>query len=80
MGDMLVKSGDWQTAQKIYAQAKLSPTYNQWKYKDVLEQRIADAQANVAYFNSDDPKLDKLHQRIMIATPIACMACHENGR
>jgi hypothetical protein len=80
MGDMLVKSGDWQTAQKIYAQAKLSPTYDQWKYKDVLEQRTTDAQANVAYFNSDDPKLDKLRQRMMIATPIACMACHENGR
>ena len=79
MGDMLVKAGDWQTAQKIYAQAKLSPTYDQWKYSEVLEGRIRDAQTNVANFNSNDPKLDKLHQRIMIATPIACMACHENG-
>ncbi len=80
MGDMLVKEGDWQMARKIYAQAKLSPTYGQWKYKDVLEQRIVGAQANVVSFNSNDPKLDKLHQRIMIDTPVACMACHESTK
>jgi hypothetical protein len=30
MGDMLVKVGDWRTAQKIYANAKLSPDYANW--------------------------------------------------
>src|SRR6185503_12812995 len=39
MGDMLVKSGDWQTAQKIYANARLSKTYASWKYPSVLEER-----------------------------------------
>jgi len=29
MGDMLVKAGDWETAQKIYAAARLSRTYAQ---------------------------------------------------
>jgi hypothetical protein len=48
MGDMLVKSGDWQTAQKIYANAKLSKEYASWKYQTVLEDRIQQAQANVA--------------------------------
>src|SRR5262245_27814139 len=37
MGDMLVKSGDWRTAQKIYANAKLSRDYDRWKYRNVLE-------------------------------------------
>jgi hypothetical protein len=31
MGDMPVKSGDWRTAQKVYANAKLSPDYTTWK-------------------------------------------------
>src|SRR5256885_1137074 len=77
MGDMLVKSGDWQTARTIYAAARLSDTYSQWKYRDILEQRIADAEANVALFNGSDAALDKSRQRIMIATPFACMGCHQ---
>lgn len=52
MGDMLVKSGDWQTARKVYADAKLSPSYSGWPYAQVLEERLRDAQANVAVFNS----------------------------
>src|SRR5260221_633334 len=40
MGDMLVKAGDWQTAQKIYGNAKLTPEYGQWKFRQMLEDRI----------------------------------------
>ena len=53
MGDMLTKSGDWRTARKIYAAAKQSPDYAQWPYREVLEQRIRDAEANVAAFNAE---------------------------
>ena len=77
MGDMLVKAGDWQTAQRVYAAARLSKTYTQWKYRDVLEQRIAAVQANVEAFRSSDPQPDKVHQRLMIATTFACMVCHQ---
>jgi hypothetical protein len=73
MGDMLVKSGDWQTAQKIYANAKLSKTYADWKYQSVLEGRIAQAQANVAAFSAPDAKL---MPKLMIDSEFACMACH----
>ena len=52
MGDMLVKSGDWQTAQKIYANARLLKTYATWRYQSVLEDRINRAQANVALLNA----------------------------
>ena len=48
MGDMLVKSGDWQTAQKIYENAKRTKEYPSWKYQTVLDERIKQAQGNVA--------------------------------
>lgn len=74
MGDMLVKSGDWQTAQKIYANAKLSKEYASWKYQAVLDDRIKQAQDNVALFNAPNETADA---RIMINSEFACMACHQ---
>jgi hypothetical protein len=74
MGDMLVKSGDWQTARKIYANAKLVHEYPTWPHRDVLEQHIASAEANVAAFNAP-PGGDK--PVIMINSTISCMACHQ---
>ena len=76
MGDMLVKSGDWQTARKIYGDAKLSPTYSQWQYRDVLEERIRDAPDNVAAFSAPVDPTYHGDQQIMVATAFACMACH----
>src|SRR2546421_1544517 len=73
MGDMLVKSGDWQTAQKIYTNAKLSHEYASWKYQSILEDRINQAQTNVALFNA---KNETPKARIMINSEFACMACH----
>ena len=74
MGDMLVKSGDWETAQRIYANAKLSRTYGSWKYQGVLDERINFAQANVDVLNSNDvmPKA-----RMMINSTFSCMGCHQ---
>lgn len=77
MGDMLVKAGDWRVAQKAYANAKLSATYPQWRFRDVLEERIAAAEANVAIFNAPTASADKNRQRMMIASPFSCMACHQ---
>jgi hypothetical protein len=74
MGDMLVKFGDWQTAQKIYANAKLAKEYASWPYQAVLEERIAQAQKNVALFNAPNEPSDV---RIMINSEFACMACHQ---
>jgi hypothetical protein len=69
MGDMLVKAGDWQTAQKIYANAKLVREYPRWKYQGVLNQRIREAEANVTRFRSGETP-------IMINSEFACMGCH----
>jgi hypothetical protein len=75
MGDMLVKSGDWQTAQRIYANAKLSRDYANWAFRDVLEDRMRRAQDNVTVFSVPDgnPRIG-----IMIRTDFSCVACHQN--
>jgi len=72
MGDMLVKSGDWQTAQKIYANAKHSRDYATWKFAALLETRIAQAQENVAVFNEGASV-----RPMMINSAFACMGCHQ---
>ena len=68
MGDMLVKSGDWQTARKIYANAKLAHEYPTWPHRDVLEERMQSAEANVAAFNAppsdDKPVMMKFCNRL----------------
>jgi hypothetical protein len=76
MGDMLVKSGDWQTAQKVYANAKHSPTYGQWAYADVLQSRIDHARDNVAAFSSTASRGGP-GETIMFASNFACTACHQ---
>jgi tetratricopeptide (TPR) repeat protein len=74
MGDMLVKSGDWQTAIDIYNNAKLSKTYHQWPYRSMLEKRILNAKQNVRYFNEHHTQSDKT---IMFNSGYGCMACHQ---
>ena len=76
MGDMLVKAGDWATAQKIYANAKLSSTYASWKHRAVLESRIDQAQANVAAFNAP-PGKNAGDAVMMVQSRFACMGCHQ---
>jgi hypothetical protein len=71
MGDMLVKAGDWQTAQKIYANAKYVKEYASWKHQAVLEERIPQAQANGALFNAPN------ETHMMINSTFACVACHQ---
>jgi hypothetical protein len=77
MGDMLVKSGDPETARKIYAVSRLSSTYAAWPYREVLERRIQDAANNVHNFNEATPPSDRVNARMMIATPFTCTGCHQ---
>jgi uncharacterized protein YceK len=77
MGDMLVKAGDWQSARRLYENAKLSPSYSQWPYRVLLEQRIRDAPDNVAAFRGNTGANSSAEQQIMINSPFACAACHQ---
>jgi hypothetical protein len=77
MGDMLVKAGDWQMGRKLYENARLSPTYGQWPYREVLEQRIRQAPENGAVFNAPGEPKVPADQQLMINSSFACMACHQ---
>lgn len=73
MGDMLVKQGEAETARKIYAIAKLSTDYESWRYKDLLDARIAQAGERAQLFQLPDPAR---HPEIMFRSAHACTACH----
>lgn len=74
MGDMLVKSGDWQTGIKLYQNAKLAKNYATWPYRQMLEERIINAKQNVAYFQSNNSEPS---QSILFNSGHGCMACHQ---
>ena len=77
MGDMMVKSGDWQLAKKIYANAKSSPDFSTWKFADVLQARIEDAELNVARLNAATPMGSRPAEAIMVSSTFACTGCHQ---
>ncbi len=80
MGDMLVKSGDWRTARIVYANAKYFENYNNWPFRDILEDRIENAERNVAEFRRELPKGGAAPDfpTIMFNSRFACVACHQN--
>ena len=75
MGDMVVKAGDPAVARKVYAQAKLSKTYDAWPYKAVLETRIAEAESNVDAFRN--PRPGEKGRVVMAGSTFTCMGCHQ---
>lgn len=77
MGDMLVKAGQPAVATQVYANARLSPDYGRWPHRALLEQRIADASANVAVFNAAPVAGAPDSRRLLITSRVACMACHQ---
>ena len=74
-GDLLVKNGNAALARKIYANARHSPDYGTWTYRELLEARIRDADANVARFGASPDAAH--HVPIGRASPIACVSCHQ---
>jgi hypothetical protein len=78
MGDMLVKSGQWEKAMQIYALARLAPSYSEWPFRDTLEARILDARQNVAVFNHPVDERNLSRQAVMMNTSgYSCMGCHK---
>jgi hypothetical protein len=59
----------------MYGNAKLTPDYATWPYKQVLEERAANAAANVEVFRRQDPLPGA--PAIMIRSTYACVACHQ---
>jgi tetratricopeptide (TPR) repeat protein len=78
MGDMLVKSGDWQTAIKIYNNAKLADNYSTWPYGQLLENRILHAKENIENFRRDS--ISTPDKTILFNSGDGCMVCHQQQR
>jgi hypothetical protein len=74
-GDMLVKAGDPATAVKIYGNARLTPEYSGWPYKEVLEDRIRNAQQYVMAFQQENPAPGT--PALMVRSRFACVGCHQ---
>ena len=76
MGDMLVKSGDWATAQKVYANAKLSSTYASWKHRGGagVAHRAGTGQRGGVQRAAEQGAGDAV---MMVQSRFACMGCHQ---
>lgn len=73
-GDLLVKTGDPELAKAVYLQARVSPTYDSWPFKALLEERAATAEVRAARFAAGDGA-SELPEMISTSTR-ACAVCH----
>ena len=74
MGDMLLKNGDTEAATHIYQIAQLSPDYDSWPYKSVLEARLTNLDSLAQQFLTADLESQP---EIMFNSSYNCMACHQ---
>lgn len=80
-GDMLVKDGKLVEAKVIYSAAKLTPSYNEWPYKSMLEDRLRDMEQNEKEFNKP-MELVNVHgtKQIFINSEVSCTGCHQMSK
>ncbi len=73
-GDLLVKTGDPQLAKMVYLQARVSPTYDSWPFKTLLEERAGTAEIRATQFASVKSAAEPPE---MISTSAhSCAICH----
>jgi hypothetical protein len=74
-GDMLVKAGQPELAVVMYGNARHAREFGAWPYRTVLEERIRDAASNAEAFRRPEPAAGAA--TLMVRSPFACMACHQ---
>jgi hypothetical protein len=72
-GDVVVKQGDAARARVVYENARSSPAYDRWLLRDLLEERIAGADARAALYLDEDPANDPL---TWMEEDQVCVGCH----
>lgn len=72
-GDLLVKTAKPAAAKAIYAQARISPTYDAWPFRALLEERIITADVRAAAFASGDAASAP---ETISTSAHACAICH----
>jgi hypothetical protein len=78
---MLTKKGELAEAEKIYNLAKLSDNYEDWPFKEVLENRILDIPQNALAFNQPLDEINlKSQSVILFNSKHSCVSCHQMGK
>jgi len=80
-GDMLVKEGHFREAKQMYSAAKLCPTYAEWPYAYLINERIHDMKSNRKSFNRPFDLNDTSGEtQLFINSEISCVACHQMSK
>lgn len=76
-GDMMVKMGQFDAARIWYGNAQASPTYATWRYRELVERRLAsDFKTLQAKFVADSGKLDVDDPALSFQSTMGCANCH----
>lgn len=76
LGDYLVRAGDKKAAKRMYENAKLSKTYGDWPYREVLEKRLEQLDENAVLWSKPSAEWPKDRQ-VMFGSTFSCGGCHE---
>ncbi len=78
LGDALVKAGQTAVAAIVYNDAKLSDGYAHWPFRDMLERRITNIDANVENFRRINPPGQPADPEtsLLVYTNVSCAICH----
>ncbi len=76
IGDAYLKQGNTARARLWYENAQTSPTYPSWRYRDVIEQRLAQVDTLGAKFVADSGKLEVSEPAMAFQSEISCGVCH----
>lgn len=76
VGDSWLKRGDLAQAERWYEAIKTAPDYPTWRYKPIVEARLADLAGTRDKFRSDTGKLDVAEPAMMFQSSISCGVCH----
>lgn len=72
-GDILAKHGDAARARELYANARSAPDFASWTLRDLLAERIAQADARAALYLDEDPGNDPT---TWMEENRVCTGCH----
>jgi hypothetical protein len=72
-GDVLVKHGDAARGRALYENARAAPGYASWILRELVEERIVQADARAALYGDDDPANDPL---TWMEEDRICVGCH----
>lgn len=73
-GDLFLKNGDIELSRILYNNAKLSPSYDSWSYKEVLTNRIEQIEDFAQRWADDNPNNDPIDY----GADTPCKFCHQN--